>query len=107
MAMSKAELLEVIKEVYNEKMTLDVSNANDNLRKQNFDLFTIDLFQKRYKLNCISDLNLEKVILAIQKLRCNDNRIDLFFKFLNLEKESSLRRDILENYLQVLKCNIS
>ena len=103
--MSHKSLLNLIPEIFNDKIQLDNKCEMDSTQKKMFDIFFYEYMQERFKMKKLISQHCEETILAILKYSSEDSRIDIFRKFLGISNDR-FRRDILDLYLIILKCKI-
>jgi hypothetical protein len=99
---SLKSMLNLIPEIYNEKIEDDNKCDLEGRRKLLMDDFFYQYITKKFKLSKIIKKNCEQTIMTIFKYCSEDNRVDLFRKFLGIG-DDRIRREILDNYLIILK----
>ena len=100
--MTQKSLINLIPELYNEKIELDLKCELDGSKKMFLDEFFYQFIEKKFRLSKIIKRNCEQALLGINKYSPEDPRIDLFRKFLGIG-ETKIRREILDVYLVILK----
>lgn len=101
-ALNKKHLLNLIQEIYTEKIHLDNRHDLSNLFHMHLDEFLIKFLREKFRLKKIFKRNCEKTVLSIIKYSKEDIRIDNFRRFLGLG-DNRLRTDVLDCYLLLLK----
>ena len=98
-------MLAFIPEIYNEKLENDNKMLFEGFQKNSFDEFFYLFLLDRFKLKKLVKLHIEETILAVLKYSGMDDRVVLFSQFLGIETQ--IRREILDQYLSIIKCKIA
>ncbi len=99
---SLKSMLNLIPEIYSEKIDDDNKCELEGRRKILMDDYFYRYITKKFKLSKIIKKNCEQTIMSIFKYSSEDSRVDLFRKFLGIG-DDKIRREILDNYLIILK----
>ena len=97
--MSLLSLLNIIPELYSDKIERDL---NCSEHKMLFDEFFLFYMKEKFKLKKIIHRNCEETIYSIIKHSQEDDRIDLARRFLGIGDEK-LRGELLDIYFIILK----
>ncbi len=102
--MSLESLLNLIAEIYNDKIEYDLKHEMNEF-KMLFDEFFIKFMTDKFKLKKIIRTNTEKTIISIIKYSVQDKRIDLARRFLGIG-EDKLRIELLDIFFVLIKSKI-
>lgn len=107
---TKKSLLNLIPEIYNEKIDYDTKSDLSNERKMPFDEFFYKFMEEKFKLRKLVKKHCEETILSILEYSSIikidldvDHRIDLIRRFLGIG-EDRLSKFVFEIYLVLVKC---
>ncbi len=101
--------MNLIPEIYDEKINLDGKMDLENKRRLEVPVFFLKFMEDKFKFKKIVKKNCEQTIISILKysgitslIVDEDKRIELVKEFLGLKNEK-LRREIFDHYLTLLK----
>lgn len=99
-------LLNLISELYNDRIESDFDHLIrlkiDNI---SFDRFFYNYMLDKFKLKKLTDKNIEEVIKSVLVFAQEDERVNIFRKFLCIG-DDGYRKEILEYYLLIIKGKI-
>lgn len=101
--LSKRSLLNLMVDVYNEKINEDLKLETEPWNKKKLDHFFFDYMTQKFQSNKSVKQHIEQTIMAVLTYAPEDSRVDNFRKFLGIG-DSQIRREILNIYLVLLKC---
>lgn len=99
---AKSNLLNLIPEIFNEKINSDNKLDATNTFHLHMDQFFLKFMKEKFRLNKIFKKNTEQAILSFMKYAPEDIRIENFRRFLGIG-ESRIRTEVLDAYLILLK----
>lgn len=102
--LSIESLLNIIPDVYNDKIEFDLKHEMDE-HKKTFDEFFLAYMTEKFKLKRIIRKNCEETIAAVLKYSPEDKRVDLFRRFLGTG-EDKLRLELLDLFFVLIKSKI-
>ena len=94
-------LLNIIPELYNDKIEYDTKHELDDFKIQ-FDEYFYLYMNDKFKHKKIVNKNCEETIYSIMKYSIDDKRVDLNRRFLGIG-DDRLRREVLDIYFILLK----
>jgi len=71
--------------------------------KLSFDEFFFKFMQERFKLKKVINKHIEETLMAVLLYDKTDERIMLLKRFLGLDENDRLRREVLDIYLSIIK----
>jgi hypothetical protein len=102
---SKKSLLNLIPDLYNEKIENDSKSELNGSLKLFFDDFLFKYLTDKFKLKKIIQKNVEQLVMSVLKYNKDDKRIDVFRRMLGIG-DDKIRREVLDIYLTLLKSNL-
>lgn len=100
---SLSSLKKLIIEVYDEKVKFDDECDSKNIKRPYLDDFFQTFMKDRFKIDSVVKDCCEKTIASIIKYSDEDKKIEYFKRFLSIDDSKSLRRQVLDIYLLILK----
>lgn len=100
---SKKSLLFLIAEIFSEKSDLDMKNELNDIAKISLDRFVYEMFIGKFKISKLVNKHLMETIIACFKYCEEDERVSLFSSFLGIKEKESIRREVLDVYLSVVR----
>lgn len=100
--LSLSETLNLISLCYSKKAQYFTSSEGEDL-SESFEEFVYEVLKKRFGIESKIKQSCEKLLLALERYRDDDNRVEVFSKFIGFSDDERFHIEVLYFYLRAMK----